>query len=152
MTEPEHAPFDVDRFWEQVDQTDSGCWEWTGARTQKGYGRMSVDDADRYAHRLSHLLHHGDPDESFVLHHCDNPPCVNPDHLYAGNRGDNQRDAEERGQWNERGENNSQSKLSRDEAMDIRRRANGDETNASLASEYEVSKSLVSRIKTGKRW
>lgn len=80
----------------RVNVTD-GCWTWTGS-TRNGYGRASYHDVSWQAHRLSWFLHNGPiPEGMFVLHHCDNPPCVRPDHLYLGDHAQNMRDRTARG-------------------------------------------------------
>ena len=86
-----------DRFLQYVN--DSGdCWIWTGRFTDKGYGVLGIVGKEWTAHRLSYLLHHGDlPAGAFICHHCDNPPCVNPAHLYAGDQLTNLQDMMRRG-------------------------------------------------------
>jgi hypothetical protein len=89
----------ADRFWEKVEKGD-GCWTWVGTRTGRGYGTFRANDPRRQepAHRLSWEFVNGPiPDGLSVLHHCDNPPCVRPDHLFLGTRGDNNRDAAAKG-------------------------------------------------------
>jgi HNH endonuclease len=83
----------VQRFWSCVDKTDT-CWLWTGTtRDTFGYGALSVNSAFIMAHRLSYELHVGPiPNGLFVLHRCDVPPCVRPDHLFLGTQLDNIRD------------------------------------------------------------
>ena len=77
--------------------TETGCWIWTGAEL-KGYGRMVVNGKYLRAHRISWELYRGPiPDGLLVLHHCDVPACVNPDHLYLGSDLDNMRDRLRRG-------------------------------------------------------
>lgn len=75
-----------------------GCWEWTGHKTRNGYGRVKVRGRRVLVHRLAFEVVHGEVPEGLrVLHHCDNPPCWRPDHLYAGTAADNKRDELERG-------------------------------------------------------
>lgn len=93
----ESAPLS-ERFWPKVLKGD-GCWEWQGARTPKGYGLIRLDGGLVYAHRVSWLLAKGDPGELHVLHHCDNPCCVRPDHLFTGTRADNMQDMVRKGRW-----------------------------------------------------
>lgn len=70
-----------------------GCWEWCGSRVGAGYGRLIVEGQAIGAHRLAYEVFVGPiPDGLWVLHHCDNPPCVNPDHLFLGTALDNTRD------------------------------------------------------------
>jgi len=88
------------RFWRHVDR-GAGCWLWRGPRNQAGYGQLHHRSGGATSvHRFSYELHHGPiPKGLFVLHHCDNPSCVNPDHLYAGTARDNTLDAMGRGRW-----------------------------------------------------
>ena len=90
-----------DRFGTKV-QSGSGCWEWTGTRTKRGYGQLGVSGKTKWAHRVSWEINNGPiPDGLFVCHHCDNPPCVRPSHLFLGTHQDNMRDMAEkgRGHW-----------------------------------------------------
>lgn len=89
------APRFVDDFWEHVQRThDHGCWLWTGPTDRKGYGRWRRT----LAHRESWARANGPIcGGKWILHHCDNPPCVNPAHLYPGTVVENVRDAVTRG-------------------------------------------------------
>ena len=85
----------TERFWSKVNITDT-CWEWTAARHSDGYGiiaRPGHGTGWLLAHRYSAMLHFGMFDRRLqVLHHCDNPPCVRPEHLFLGEHGVNMRD------------------------------------------------------------
>lgn len=82
-------------FWGQtLEPIDSECWEWQRGHGQAGYGRCGT----LHAHRVAWTLVHGDiPDTLWVLHHCDNPPCVRPTHLFLGTAADNTLDMIQKG-------------------------------------------------------
>lgn len=87
----------MDRFWSKVDKSGD-CWEWTACRTRAGYGQFKSDGRLHRAHRLAWALTNGPiPEGKHVLHRCDNPGCVNPDHLFLGSHQDNMDDMSNKG-------------------------------------------------------
>jgi hypothetical protein len=89
-------------FWENLERdavrTESGCLEWPYYRNEKGYGRVTINDANVYVHRLVWAIANGAiPEGLQVLHRCDNPPCFELGHLFLGTQADNMRDAAAKG-------------------------------------------------------
>lgn len=139
-----------------------GCWEWTGAKTPRGYGKIRRDRSIVSAHRASFELFIGRvPDGLLVLHSCDNPSCVNPEHLHLGTALDNTREMYERGR-NKNGHyrnhprgvrhHRSVAKLTVDQVFQIRQLLNGGAKQKDVALRFGVDQSTISLIATGKRW
>lgn len=114
------------RFFAKV-QPGSGCWLWTGAKLPKGYGQFHIARVDGkaihgYPHRIMFLLAHGEiPAGMEVCHHCDNPPCCNPDHLFLGTHGDNMRDSSRKGRKGGRWKKHVYPEHLLQEAMNVKR-------------------------------
>ncbi len=144
------------RFWLKVDRRgDDECWLWTGSVDSFGHGSFFVSPArDRVpAHSYALELATGEqcPDGKECCHHCDNPPCCNPGHLYFGTRLQNVHDAIDRDRFS-RGERHICAVLTEDDVVAMRIRFAAGETQPVLASVYGVSESHVSQIVNGLAW
>lgn len=140
-----------ERFWAKVDKTDS-CWVWTGALLKTGYGSIRVNHKSERAHRISYVLTHGSIPEGAILRHsCDNPRCVNPDHLISGTKRENTLDAIERGQ-HVTGERHKNAKLTAADVVTIRYALATGTTGRELAAKYKVDAKTISNIKLNKKW
>lgn len=152
-------PENVAAFWGMVPQPDIGCWEWpSGIRHPRGgYGRFCIKQIAVAAHRYAYAAHHGLPLQELnglcVCHHCDNPPCVRPDHLFLGTVGDNARDAAAKGHFSteqcrnaRRGEKSPKHKLTEPQVLEIRSLSSLGLTNKAIAANYGVSNSTIRLI------
>lgn len=151
-------PTPEERFWRKVDQRGADeCWPWLGSTT-RGYGHARLGDRVQRAHRLAYELTHGElPSGLYVLHHCDNPPCCNPAHLYLGTQAQNVRDRETRqrsGGVKMRGESNPSARLTWEQVEYIRDRIRAGQrgVQAELARELGVGTATISRIARGSHW
>jgi len=137
------------KFWKYVDKKGiSDCWQWNGTKDKDGYGRFFSGKHTK-SHRLSYSLQYGDISEGMcVLHKCDNPSCVNPNHLFLGTHKDNSIDMVNKGRNPDiRGENNPYAKLTNEQIKEIRKL--GESTDLSqqkIADKYGVCQRHISRI------
>jgi len=168
------------RFWRNVQKTD-GCWLWVGLVDKDGYGRIRVSGKQARAHRYSYILHYGETD-LWVLHRCDNPTCVRPDHLFLGTSQDNVADRTAKGRaasghqnghatkpehtkrgiehYNyqnpnapQKGTGNGRAKLTENDVRVIRWMwSNGTLTKSAIARHFDISDTTVYNILRGKLW
>lgn len=134
-----------------------GCWEWTRARDLAGYGQLRVGSRLERVHRLAWELTYGPiPAGLDVLHHCDNPPCRRPDHLFLGTAVENSQDMWNKGRHpivSMAGSRNGNSRLTEPQVIELRQLwADGGQTKMALARRYGISHRLVRNILTGKTW
>ena len=123
-------------------------------QNRRRYGQFMLDGKPRKAHRVSWMLTYGDvPAGQHALHKCDNPPCVNPHHLFLGSHADNMRDKMRKGRHvASKGSANGSAKLSERDVFEIRRRYAFGETYTVLGREFGVSRMQVSRIVSRELW
>lgn len=138
-----------ERFWLQVNKGD-GCWEWIGAY-RNDYGVVMFNGKRRAAHRVSWQMVFGSIlNSEWILHHCDNPRCVRPSHLFAGNPRDNILDCSKKGRWsngNRKGERHPLATLSDRSAKRIREMYTGKRGEIVWLSRlYGVQRKVISRI------
>jgi hypothetical protein len=148
-----------DTFWRHVEpEPNSGCWLWTASLGSTGYGQAfngwpkSHGRRVTGAHRVAWELTHGEiPAGLGVLHRCDVPLCVNPQHLFLGTSADNLRDMRAK-KRDARGEKHGRVKLTAAAVADIRRSAASGSTYDALAEQYEVVHNTISQICRGLTW
>lgn len=160
-------PDTIDKFQQRIIKTD-GCWTWKGAKNLKGYGHLWVKGKNIGAHRISYMLYKGDiPNGMVICHRCDNPTCVNPDHLFLGTQKDNISDRDQKGHTAKgdrsgkktkperiaRGENNGSTKLTTHDVLTIRdlwdRRKF---SQRAIGRMYDIHHDTVWRIVNRKNW
>ena len=143
-------------FWAKVQKTSGGCWLWTGYRNKLGYGVVGVAGRKTaLAHRVAFAFRHGvGPEPQNVCHHCDNPPCVNPSHLFLESDRDNMRDAVGKGRRASfKGTRNGRAKLTGERVREIRALyIPGKVRMADLAAKFGISGSQVQNIISGREW
>ena len=139
-----------ERFERFFNKTEN-CWEWSGSLRGKGYGGFSLNNKTKIASRVSYELYKEPiPKGLLVCHTCNNPKCVNPDHLYLGTYSDNTQQAvQENRQYIAKGEANGSSKLTEDQILLIRK---DHRAQRAIAKDYGCSQLHISRIKRKLVW
>ena len=145
-----------DAKWQENPET--GCWDWTGSRSNNGYGGIWSCGKMLKAHRVSHELYKGPiPPGMDICHECHRKCCVNPEHLHVGTRKDNIREMLEAGRHKPpclRGEKVGTAKLTEDEARLIKRALDRlpPKCGSFLARWFGVSRHAISHIHRGDTW
>ena len=144
------------RLWSKVPLSDSGCWPFEGCRNAQGYGRLHsrYGSTNVAAHRVAWEFFNGPiPQNRLVLHRCDNPPCVNPDHLFIGTQKDNVRDMSLKGRRVDQiGEANGRAKLTVGRVLEIRILHTQGISAKTLRKKYGVCETSIRNICFGKSW
>lgn len=148
------------RFWPKVMKPGNweACWPWIASTGGDGkYGKIKVRPwGELRAHRLSYAFYHNrSPGELCVCHHCDNPSCVNPLHLFLGTHKDNSDDKIAKGRArpaDNRGESNGNAKLSAADVVVVRELILAGLNNTRIAERFGVTHQLISRIRRGRSW
>lgn len=152
----EDKPSVVERIFQRVKKSPT-CWEWLGAKTRYGHGRIKVEGKLHSPHRLIYEHYNGSLLAGImVCHRCDNPACVRPSHLFAGNHSDNMKDCAVKGRLGVQrdpsavqGEKRSTSKLTDDAVREIRRSSL---PVKQLARKFGVHHSIVQKVIKRQRW
>ncbi len=145
-----------ERFWSKVDRSagPAACWTWTAARGRHGYGIFLLNGGCSLAHRVAWFIENGSmPDPGVgVLHTCDNPPCVNPSHLFTGTHLENMADRGRKGRAASWVTGAKFGRLTNDDVRDIRRLHGVGVAAVEIAHVFEVSRSSVYAITSGRNW
>jgi hypothetical protein len=121
------------------------CWVWSASLHPEGYGRLSVGGKTQKAHRVAYEIYKGSiPDGLCVCHTCDNPACVNPNHLFLGTVADNNADKAEKSR--------AAKKLNANLVKDIKDALSNGASLKSLAKLFQVSPSMIVKIKHNRNW
>lgn len=154
---------DLIRFQHNIEKSDA-CWVWTQGCCPQGYGRFWYQGFTWFAHRVAYFLHHNsDPNQFLVCHTCDNPRCVNPDHLFLGTHLDNNRDRDNKGHtyrgaqhhlalMDKNGEKNGRAKLTAEQVLEIRALRDKGEKWLRLAKRFGVNRRTIKNIVARKLW
>jgi len=152
----------IKNFWKKVDiKSEDECWEWTGCKNNDDYGQININKKTYRSHRISWILHYDDipKDNSIygtmlVLHKCDNPGCVNPNHLFLGTNKDNMEDMVTKNRNkipDNSGEKHGRHKLTEREVLEIRFKYSSClYLQKDLAEEYGIKQ--ISLIVNNKIW
>ena len=152
---------DKTRFWRKVKKLDiDKCWEWTAGKDTSGYGKFKWDGKDVGSHRFSWMIANDKeiPEEMYVCHSCDNPSCVNPNHLWLGTPSENIKDSFNKGRTARDGDNSHCAKLTAAQVLKLREEYNklpfGDKKKfkQTQANKFGVSYYTIRSAINGNSW
>lgn len=136
-----------------IPEPNSGCWIWFGGEAYYGYGTITFDGKRCLAHRLSWEMHNGAiPEGMFVCHKCDNPACVNPNHLFLGSQVENMLDMKLKGRWDLKYKNTPRRRFSPLTKYDVKKIFYDKRSSTIIGEEYGVSGQTINRIRRGVSW
>lgn len=144
----------IDRFNAKYQKDESGCWIWIASCAGMGYGQIKLPGELRqiYAHRLSYLIHKGPlPEGKQICHTCDNPKCVNPDHLFVGTSQDNHDDMTKK-KRHTYGQRSATAKITEEQARQVLGMIALGMTQVAIGKFFGLHPVSIGRIKLGKRW
>ena len=131
----------------------SGCWDWNRLKDKDGYGKVGYNYKTYRAHRLSYIINKGEIGNMCVLHTCDNPSCINPEHLFLGTQKDNMDDMrDKRRNYKAVGFLHGRCKLTKAQIVSIKNRLKDNQTCVSIAIDFNVNERTIGRIKSGDSW
>jgi len=159
-------------LFDYYERTPAGCWEWTRGRFRSGYGAAYVDGRQQVAHRVAYEIVKGPiPAGMYVCHRCDNPPCINPDHLWLGSHRENMHDAIRKGRsskppvhvggehWRlkyphmvEHGEDNPNAIMTDEQVIQMRKDYVSGHPLDAICARYEINRSTMHDYTSGRSW
>ena len=140
---------DAERFWNKIEVGPADvCWDWQAAKDKDGYGVFKLNGTKWRAHRVAALLDGRNPTGKVVRHTCDNPGCVNPNHLIVDTQRENMADMVRRDRQ-PKGVKNGSSKLTPEQVRAIRA---SDRPSTELAPEHGVSSGTIRTVRTRRTW
>jgi len=144
-----------ERLLKHIRVTASGCWEWVGRVDEDGYGRIEYEGKDQPASRVMWIVCKGPiPADVLVCHTCDNPPCINPDHLFLGSNAENTADSVAKGRRKgiNLGESNNMTSLTDEVVRQIRSEEASGVTQIEIARKRGIPKVTVHNVVRRKTW